>query len=101
MRHAVSKSLKDSKPSEPSRCSRIAMTSVSGLSGSSMLPLRRDQELSPNEALQANCLQRPPLRHSRFRRRPLLALAVMKRGFAPINENGVVYSRRSSTVSFS
>jgi hypothetical protein len=100
MRHAVSKSLKDSKPSEPSRCSSIAMTSVSGLSGSSMLPLRRDQELSPNEALQANCLQRPPLRHSRFRR-PLLALAVTKRGFAPINENGVVYSRRSSTVSFS
>jgi hypothetical protein len=38
-----------------------------------MLPLRRDQELSPNKTLQADCLQRPLLRRSRFRRRPLLA----------------------------
>jgi hypothetical protein len=67
MRYAASKSLQDSKTSEPSRCSSIAMTSVSGLSGSSMLPLRRDQELSPNKALQADCLQRPLLRRARFR----------------------------------
>jgi hypothetical protein len=38
-----------------------------------MLPLRRDQEFSPNKALQADCLQRPLLRHARFQRRPLLA----------------------------
>jgi hypothetical protein len=69
MRHAVSTSLKDAETSEPSRCSSIAMTSVSGVSGRSMLPWRRDQELSPNKALQADGL----LRHSRCRRRPLLA----------------------------
>jgi hypothetical protein len=49
------------------------MTSVSGLSGSPRLPWRRDQELSPNHARQADGLQRARLRHSRFRRRPRLA----------------------------
>ena len=73
MRHVVSKSLKDPKTSKPLRCSSIAKTSVSGLSGSSMLLLRRDQEFSPDKALQADCLQRPLLRHSRFQQRPLLA----------------------------
>jgi hypothetical protein len=73
MRHAVSTSLKDAKTREPSRCSRIAMTHVSGVSGRSMLSWRRDQELSPNKVLQTDCLLRPLLRHSRCRRRPLLA----------------------------
>jgi hypothetical protein len=73
MRHAVSTSLKNSETSEPSRCSSIAMTRVFGLSGSSMLSWRRDQELSPNKVLQTDGLLRPLLRHSRCRRRPLLA----------------------------
>jgi hypothetical protein len=45
------------------------MTRVFGVSGSSMLSWRRDQELSPNKVLQTDGL----LRHSRCRRRPLLA----------------------------
>jgi hypothetical protein len=69
IRHAVSTALKNSETSEPSRCSRIAMTRVFGVSGSSMLSWRRDQELSPNKVLQTDGL----LRHSRCRRRPLLA----------------------------
>jgi hypothetical protein len=49
------------------------MTSVTGLSGSPRLPLRRDQELSPDQARQADGLQCALLRHFRFRRQPLRA----------------------------